>query len=91
MKTGLTKVIEKLQDEINEFSVLGYEPSKYQLGYISAINELTEFCEDIDKDDKEKIKTLAFDFYYDMSRKMEVPENLISENFDNTELLITFN
>lgn len=91
MKTGLTKVIEKLQDEINEFSVLGYEPSKYKLGYISAINDLKDFCEDIDEDDKEKIKTLAFDFYYDMSRKMGVPENLISENFDNTELLITFN
>lgn len=90
MKTGLTKVIEKLQDEINEFSVIGENLDKYQLGYISAINDLKEFCEYIDEDDKENIKTLAFDFYYDMSRKMGVPENLISENFDHTELLITF-
>jgi hypothetical protein len=32
-----------------------------------------------------EVKKLAFNFYYDMSRKMSVHENLISENFTNLE------
>ena len=32
---------------------------------------------------EERNKTIAFDFYYDMSKKMGVPENLITENRDN--------
>jgi hypothetical protein len=34
---------------------------------------------------EEEVKKLAFDFYYDMSRQMKVPENLISENETNFE------
>lgn len=34
---------------------------------------------------KEEAKKLAFDFYYDMSHKMGVPENLISENATNVD------
>ena len=34
---------------------------------------------------EEEVKRLAFDFYYDMSHKMGVAENLISENRLNAE------
>jgi hypothetical protein len=34
---------------------------------------------------KEEVKRFAFDFYYDMSRKMKVPENLVSENATNVD------
>lgn len=43
----LQKIKDFCQDEINEFSVLGYEPSKYQLGYNSAINDIKEIYEEI--------------------------------------------
>ncbi len=35
---------------------------------------------------EEEVKRLAFDFYYDMSHKMKVPENLISENETNVDI-----
>jgi len=35
---------------------------------------------------EEETKQLAFDFYYDMSRKMNVPENLITENMTNLDV-----
>jgi hypothetical protein len=35
---------------------------------------------------KEEVKKLAFDFYYDMSHKMGVAENLISENATNVDI-----
>ena len=34
---------------------------------------------------EEEVKKIAFDFYYDMSHKMCVAENLISENRLNAE------
>lgn len=43
----LQKIKDFCQDEINEFSVLGYEPSKYQLGYNSAINDIKDIYEEI--------------------------------------------
>jgi hypothetical protein len=33
----------------------------------------------------DEVKRIAFDFYYDMSHKMNVPENLISENATNVD------
>jgi uncharacterized protein YecA (UPF0149 family) len=35
---------------------------------------------------EEEAKKLAFDFYYDMSHKMGVTENLISENSTNVDI-----
>jgi hypothetical protein len=35
---------------------------------------------------EEEVKKIAFDFYYDMSKKMNVPENLISENRINLDI-----
>jgi len=35
---------------------------------------------------EEEVKRLAFDFYYDMSYKMSVPTNLISENATNVDV-----
>jgi len=35
---------------------------------------------------EEEVKMLAFNFYYDMSKKMNVPENLISENRTNFDI-----
>ena len=35
---------------------------------------------------EEEAKQLAFNFYYDMSHKMNVPENLISENMTNVDV-----
>lgn len=35
---------------------------------------------------EEEVKRLVFDFYYDMSHKMKVSENLISENETNVDL-----
>jgi hypothetical protein len=35
---------------------------------------------------EEEVRKLAFDFYYDMSRKMNVPENLITENATNVDV-----
>ena len=35
---------------------------------------------------EEEAKMLAFDFYYDMSHKMGVAENLISENVTNVDV-----
>lgn len=43
----LQKIKDFCQDEINEFSVLGYDPSQYQLGYNSAINDIKEIYEGI--------------------------------------------
>lgn len=43
----LQKIKDFCQNEINEFSVLGYEPSKYQLGYNSAINDIKDIYEEI--------------------------------------------
>ena len=34
---------------------------------------------------EEQVKKLMFDFYYDMSHKMNVPKNLISENATNVD------
>ena len=34
---------------------------------------------------EEQLKMLMFDFYYDMSHKMNVPKNLISENATNVD------
>jgi hypothetical protein len=34
---------------------------------------------------EEQVKMLMFDFYYDMSHKMKVPKNLISENTTNVD------
>jgi hypothetical protein len=34
---------------------------------------------------EDEVKRIAFDFYYDMSHKMNVPENLISENATNVD------
>jgi hypothetical protein len=49
----------------------------------------TTTCDCIPEQEKsyseKEVKELAFNFYYDMSRKMSVPENLISENFTNLE------
>jgi hypothetical protein len=33
-----------------------------------------------------EVKKIAFDFYYNMSHKMNVPENLISENMTNVDV-----
>lgn len=33
--------------------------------------------------EQKELKKIAFDFYYDMSKKMNVPENLISKNETN--------
>jgi hypothetical protein len=35
---------------------------------------------------EEEVKRLAFDFYYDMSHKMGVATNLISENATNVDI-----
>lgn len=35
---------------------------------------------------EEEVKKLAFNFYYDMSHKMGVAENLISENATNVDV-----
>ena len=44
------------------------------------------FDKDVERSySEEEVKKLTFNFYYDMSRKMSVPENLISENFTNLE------
>ncbi len=32
------------------------------------------------------MEKFAFDFYYDLSRQMGVPENLISENLTHAEI-----
>lgn len=42
LEADKAELLDHLQDEINEFSVLGYEPSQYQLGYNSAINDIME-------------------------------------------------
>lgn len=34
---------------------------------------------------KQELLQAAFNFYYDMSHKLGVPENLITENFVNVE------
>ena len=34
---------------------------------------------------EDEVKRIAFDFYYDISHKMNVPENLISENVTNVD------
>ncbi len=34
---------------------------------------------------EDEVRRIAFDFYYDMSHKMNVPENLISENATNVD------
>ena len=42
LEADKAELLNHLQDEINEFSVLGYEPSQYQVGYNSAINDIME-------------------------------------------------
>ena len=47
METPLQKIKEFCQDQENEFSVLGYDASQYELGYTSAIREINDLCEEI--------------------------------------------
>lgn len=42
--------------------------------------------QDSNKYSDDEVKKIAFDFYYDMSHKMNVPENLISENMTNVDV-----
>jgi len=48
--------------------------------FIEGANFMTEIMYSEDE-----VKRIAFDFYYDMSHKMNVPENLISENATNVD------
>tara|TARA_R110000868_G_scaffold60417_1_gene184584 strand:- start:442 stop:867 length:426 start_codon:yes stop_codon:yes gene_type:complete len=52
---------------------------------ISAFNNGAKWQQERMYSEKE-VKRLAFDFYYDMSHKMGVPTNLISENATNVDV-----
>ena len=47
------------------------------------VKELNENCLEIER---EIMVKFAFDFYYDLSRQIGVPENLISENITHAEM-----
>ena len=57
------------------------EDELFEAGILAGIEETKEKMYSC-----EEAKSLAFDFYYDMSRKMGVAENLISENATNVDV-----
>ena len=57
------------------------EDELFEAGILAGIEETKEKMYGC-----EEVKRLAFDFYYEMSRKMGVAENLISENATNVDV-----
>lgn len=47
--TTIEKILEYIQDEENEFSVLGEEPTRYECGYMSALRDIKEIIEENEK------------------------------------------
>lgn len=84
MKTLLSKIIELLQDEENEFSVLGDEPTQYQVGYISAVRDIKEGVEGLLEAEKKQIMeayTLGHNFHD--SNNENSAEDYYTETFKN--------
>ena len=74
-------IIERIGDKF-----LDATPEKYNTASEATIALLEDNWEQ-DKNSyiEEQVKMLMFDFYYDMSHKMNVPKNLISENATNVD------
>ena len=74
-------IIERIGDKF-----LDATPEKYNTASEATIALLEDNWEqDKNSYTEEQVKMLMFDFYYDMSHKMNVPKNLISENATNVD------
>lgn len=67
------------------------ELHKKEQGLIeTSYNHIFDKAKEIERQDRmysgEEVKRFAFDFYYDMSHKMKVPGNLVSENATNVDV-----
>ena len=74
-KETLKEVAERIYDD----NLFNYE--KYRDGFIRGAKWQSERMYS-----EEEVKRLAFDFYYDMSHKMGVNTNQISENATNVDI-----
>jgi hypothetical protein len=74
---------ETLEEAAYRLSAEKFEPKNiaFMLGFIEGAKWQQERSYS-----EEEVKKLAFDFYYDMSHKMGVAENLISENATNVDI-----
>jgi hypothetical protein len=76
---------ETLEEESSEYSKQGMGSTLEEIySFINFINGAKWQAEKMYSE--EEVKMLAFNFYYDMSKKMNVPENLISENRTNFDI-----
>lgn len=83
----LEEAAEKYSENWEEITGLDYEntvPSEInKLDFINGAKWQKEQNKNLYSE--EELKRLMFDFYYDMSHKMNVPKNLISENATNVD------
>ena len=78
----MQELINKTQKCIDESKI----DNEYHKGYVGALEETINICEEyyLEKE-KQAMIDHSFNFYYDMSRKMNVEENKVSENRTNAE------
>jgi len=72
------------QEQLEELTKYFYPDENQLMERIAFKRGYTECRENMYSE--EEAKKLAFDFYYDMSHKMGLTENLISENFTNVDI-----
>ena len=82
---------EPKQETLEEVKDLNYWRSNAEEDYLQVPISVLRYISELEKQQEKKlyseedVKMLAFNFYYDMSHKMGVAENLISENRLNAE------
>jgi hypothetical protein len=87
-KKLIRKQIQDIEKEtLEEVKDLAYYRANAEEDYMKVPISVLRYISELEEKSysEEEVKELAFNFYYDMSRKMSVPENLISENFTNLE------
>ena len=79
--TTQEETIEKIAENESEYLADWEDKDMYKRGFVDGANWQAERMYS-----EEEVKRLAFDFYYDMSHKMGVNTNQISENATNVDI-----
>jgi hypothetical protein len=76
-----------MNKEIEEAAEIYYENNKFKSDYPHCSYSFKDGAKWQQERmySEEDVRRITFDFYYDMSHKMNVPENLISENTTNVD------
>lgn len=76
--------VEKL--ELSLLGIISFDSEELRAKYKDRVAKAKEIEKQQQNYSEEEVKKLAFDFYYDMSHKMGVATNLISENATNVNV-----